>query len=138
MGDVAVREARPTDGEALARAWTDGGRYYVQLDPEIFQVPEGEALVRFFTERPRQLGEGRALFVAEVGAEVVGWVSAVIEPPVQHAEFQLQRELGSVRAHVNAVMVQEDHRGRGVGTALMRHVEAWARDQGAVMISLDT
>lgn len=45
---------------------------------------------------------------------------------------------GATRAHVESVRVADDERGRGVGTDLMRWVEAWAVERGAVLIQLTT
>lgn len=39
---------------------------------------------------------------------------------------------------IQEVMVSEDLRGVGVGSTLIRHVEWWARDQGAAYVSLAT
>jgi ribosomal protein S18 acetylase RimI-like enzyme len=41
------------------------------------------------------------------------------------------------RAHVADIAVREDGRRSGVGTALMRAAERWARDQGLGVVSLD-
>jgi ribosomal protein S18 acetylase RimI-like enzyme len=40
------------------------------------------------------------------------------------------------RAHVEALVVDRDHRRAGVGTALMSAVAAWARERGAVEMVL--
>lgn len=45
---------------------------------------------------------------------------------------------GATRAHVESVRVADDERGRGVGTDLMRWIEAWARDRGAALVQLTT
>lgn len=45
---------------------------------------------------------------------------------------------GATRAHVESVRVSVPERGRGVGTDLMRWVEAWARDRGAALVQLTT
>ncbi|WP_337795855.1 GNAT family N-acetyltransferase [Actinopolymorpha rutila] len=40
-------------------------------------------------------------------------------------------------AYVADVVVTSDLRRRGIGTLLMRHAERWARDRGAVTITLN-
>ncbi|MGN6611326.1 MAG: GNAT family N-acetyltransferase [Angustibacter sp.] len=45
---------------------------------------------------------------------------------------------GATRAHVESVRVADDERGRGVGTDLLRWVEAWAFERGAALIQLTT
>lgn len=61
-----------------------------------------------------------AIFVAEVGGRVVGMVGIS----------------GSGVAELG-MYVAADHRGRGVGSALLEAAIAWARDHGAHQISLD-
>ena len=45
---------------------------------------------------------------------------------------------GATRAQVESVRIADTERGRGVGTDLMRWVEAWARERGAALIQLTT
>ncbi|MGN6299946.1 MAG: GNAT family N-acetyltransferase [Angustibacter sp.] len=45
---------------------------------------------------------------------------------------------GATRAHVESVRVADGERGRGVGTDLMRWIEAWAGERGAALIQLTT
>lgn len=137
MAATTIREAVPADGAALARAWTDGGRYYLQLNAELFQAPAGEPLVEYFTARLGDLDSDSIVFVAEIEGTAVGWISAVLLPADDSAEFQLQREMSTSRVHVNAVMVEEAQRGAGLGTALMRRIESWATERGATTVSLD-
>jgi len=72
--------------------------------------------------RLRRLSEGpdAAVFVAgDAGGAVVGWIH-VAAP----------RDLVSARyAEVRALVVDEPHRGRGIGKALLEAAEAWARER---------
>jgi hypothetical protein len=45
MESFAVRPARPSDAEDLARNWIDGAQHYAELDADAFQVPPTEGLV---------------------------------------------------------------------------------------------
>jgi GNAT superfamily N-acetyltransferase len=121
----------------MARAWIDGGRYYTNLRPEIFQVPDERSTLVSFSELMHGPDSRRVRFVAEIGNEVVGWISATVEQGSETADIHLQRDAGSTKVHINALMVDQDHRYQGVGTALMHHVEAWARSQEATMLTLD-
>jgi len=49
----------------------------------------------------------------------------------------LEDVTGSERAHVADLAVTEGSRRLGVGRALMRAAEAWARDRGLAVLSLD-
>ena len=67
------------------------------------------------------------LIAQEQGGERLGFVSVKVREDVTGAE----------RAHVADLAVGEDARRLGVGRALMRAAEAWAREQGLPVVGLD-
>ena len=139
MEPIVIRPPRASDAAELARNWIEVAQYYVELDPEAFRVPSTDGLVEFFEEsleRPRS--EDAMWLVAEVDGQVVGDVSAHLERPAEDAERQLLRYLGEVRIYVDALGVVQAYRRRGVGMRLMRAIERWARERGAVCAMLDT
>jgi GNAT superfamily N-acetyltransferase len=139
MESLAVRPARPDDAADLARNWIDGARHYAALDADAFQVPPAEGLVAWFEEllrRPRP--DDAVWLVAEVDGRVVGDVAARLEGPAEDASRQVLRDLGRTRLYVDALGVEEAYRRRGVGERLMRAVEEWGRDRGAVRAVLTT
>lgn len=140
MGDeIVVREARPTDGSALSRIWIDVAKYYAELDPDAFQVPDEEGLVQWFED---DLGEGlpdnwRTL-VAEVRGDAAGWVTGHVEPPHPHATRNFVRTITEKRLVVDALIVAPRLWRHGVGSRLMGEIEEWARSRGASLSTLDT
>ena len=44
---VTIREARDEDAVGIARLGQENSRYYVQLAPELFRVPDEEGLIEF-------------------------------------------------------------------------------------------
>jgi len=70
--------------------------------------------------------EHGALFVAEIEGGVVGWIQVVTYPL---PEMDLHAELGGL-------VVNEAHRGQGVGSALMVRAEEWARTQGCLEVRI--
>jgi GNAT superfamily N-acetyltransferase len=58
--------------------------------------------------------------------------------PGPHPEHECVRDQARVRLFVQILVVAGQHRRVGVGTALMREAEAWARRQGATIVALDT
>lgn len=68
-------------------------------------------------------------FVA-VGPEgnVIGWAHVFIVPFIESGP----------NAELGGLVVDEKHRGSGAGRALVERVEAWARERGAVEVSLRT
>jgi GNAT superfamily N-acetyltransferase len=78
----------------------------------------------------RMAGERRAIaIVAERGEEIAGLAAGQIFHAI-HADEPV--------AFLMALVVDETARGGGVGRALVAHVEAWARAQGALRVSLPT
>lgn len=61
------------------------------------------------------------VFGAESDGEVVGWVHV-------QGRLLLEKEPG---AEVCSLVVLEQHRGHGVGHALMKTAESWARERGS-------
>lgn len=137
--EISVRARRPGDGPALARAWLDAGRYYAELAPETFQVPETEGLAEHFERQIVSADRPDVLqVVAEVDGRVVGAAVARIEEAMDSARFQLQRQLGETRLIVDMVVVEEAYRRQGVGRRLMAALEDWGRRRGATRALLDT
>jgi len=136
---IIVRSPRPGDGAQLARAWLEAGRYYAELAPETFQVPETEGLADYM-ERGWKPSDDPDLheLVAEIQGRVVGAATARIERPLDSARYQLQRQFAETRMVVDVVFVEEAFRRMGVGAGLMAALEEWGRDRGATVALLDT
>ena len=136
---ITVRPLRSGDGEDLARAWLDAGRYYAELAPQTFQVPETDGLAEYLERDADDSGEADVRrVVAEVDGRVVGAAAGRIEPPMVSARYQLQRQLSQTRLIVDMVVVEEAFRRSGVGALLMQELEAWGRQRGAAVALLDT
>ena len=136
---VKIREFQHGDGGGLAQVWLDTGRYFTQLDPERFQVPDAAGLAEWM-EESWTLRQGEAQFdrVASLDGQVVGMISAVLHEPLDTAPRQLMRELGLRRLMVNALSVHTAHWRRGIGRQLLQAAESWARSRGAHLVVLDT
>jgi len=105
--EIAVRRARPQDAERLAELATQLG--YPSSAREVARRLE------------RVLGDGgQAVLVAEAVGGVVGWVHVI-------ATFLIESD---PQAEIGGLVVDQNHRGRGVGTLLMSQAEQWARAQG--------
>ncbi|HEV8166314.1 MAG TPA: GNAT family N-acetyltransferase [Actinomycetota bacterium] len=139
MARIEVRPARPGDGGDLARNWIEMGSHYAALDPDAFQAPAADGLTGWFEELLRQPRDDDSIWlVAEVDGRVVGTVDAHLERPADDAARQILRDLARLRLTVDALGVEEAYRRQGVGTRLLRAVEAWGRDRGAARIVLTT
>jgi GNAT superfamily N-acetyltransferase len=106
--DVAIRPAGPGDAPAV-------GVLMAQLGYPAAEAETAVRLGRLLT------APGHALLVAVIGAHPVGLAHAVLLP--------LLEDDGS--AFLVALVVDEAHRGRGIGARLVGAVEAWAAAAGA-------
>jgi GNAT superfamily N-acetyltransferase len=103
--EMQIRAAGPGDEAAVARLTAQLGYEPVGIEDRL------DTLYR----RP-----GDVVLVAETGGEVVGWVHAHDAALVQVPRF----------AELGGLVVAEEHRGRGVGEALLQAAEAWAATRG--------
>jgi GNAT superfamily N-acetyltransferase len=101
---LKIRRARPGDVARLAELAGELG----------YPTTTAEMKVRFRRVKPAALN---AIFVAEDGGEVTGWihvgVSYLLEVPL--------------RAEINGLVVSATTRSRGIGARLLEAAEAWAR-----------
>lgn len=132
VGDFIIRAAVDRDTVSLAHAWKEFGRYYAEIDATEFRVPDDEGLPEWFESRLRaDEGEDASWLVADRGGDVMGFLQAEIWRPPEDADRQLMREVAEPILKVNSLMVLEEERGAGVGTALMKAAETWAKERGA-------
>lgn len=110
---TSVREAGPGDAEAIADLLADIGH---PVSPS--EVPRR---LEAFAEGP-----GKVL-VAVDGSGVIGVVT-VNRLALLHRDTPV--------AFLNALVVHADHRGRGVGRALVDAVQSQARDWGCATVEL--
>ena len=142
MANILVRDARVGDGEGMTTCWLDFGRYYATISPEHFRVPDADGQAAEFdaatARRIHQADADKCMLVAETDSRVVGFVGARVAQPWDTAPRQVMRELSQVRVETTVLAVAEAYRRQGVGTRLMEAAEAWARNRGAVLATVDT
>lgn len=120
---VAVRMGAPGDAQAL-------GRQFFALWP-YGSVEEHEAeAAAILAGRPGSTLP-LVVLVAEVDGRVVGFVEVGLR---SHAdECDMRRPVGFIEGWY----VEADHRRRGVGGALVRAAEDWARSHGCTEMASD-
>jgi GNAT superfamily N-acetyltransferase len=114
--EVTIRDARPSDAPRLAELVSELG------------YPSTVAAV---AARLELLGaaESDRVVVAEWNGEVVGLASLHVNQPLEYDKPV---------ARVSALVVDELHRGRGIGEALVAELEAEARRRRCCLIYLTT
>lgn len=140
MNDVQVRAARTGDGAGCAQVWTDAGRYFAQLNPDLAQTPKTAGLAAWFEAmiKATRDQENKLTLVAADGEHVAGLLFATLHEPATDTTRQLERDLGRRRVHVDALAVSESDRRRGVGSALMAAADDWSRTHKAEIITVET
>ena len=111
--NVKIRPARLTDATAFASLATQLG-----YNSSPSQVEKRLTAVLHDSKH--------LILAADAAGEVVGWAHAYLCCLV---ETDMYVELGGL-------VVDESHRGRGVGAKLLAEVEKWARQNGARAVSL--
>jgi GNAT superfamily N-acetyltransferase len=106
--DVAIRPASDGDIDALASLSTQLG------------YPSSADAMRKRFNRVRQRNIGEVFVAVDPESRVVGWTHVV-------ERFHLEDE---PFVELAGLVVDESARGVGVGAALLRAAESWAREQG--------
>jgi ribosomal protein S18 acetylase RimI-like enzyme len=128
--DITIRRAIPDDYDALCEIMDEVDRLHREHLPHIFRQPEGPVRERDFLVG--QMSDANVgLFVAEVDGKVVGMAHGLVRdtPPLP---ILVPRRYASI----DNVGVKQEFRRAGIGRALMRHAEQWARTQGADSVEL--
>jgi GNAT superfamily N-acetyltransferase len=113
--DLAIRDARLDDSAAIAALLDQLG------------YPTDPAAVGPRLERLRVVGD--RVVVAEVDGVVAGLAHLQVTPAIERAR---------PAAKIAALVVDEAHRGSGVGRALMEELEREARARGCELLFLTT
>ncbi len=135
---VRIRAARADDAPVLAAAWEEFGRYYAEIDPARFTVPSPEGLTDWVASCLDEAGEDEAWLLAEDDEDFLGYVKASIRRPNANAGRAVMRDATRIMLTIDALIVREPVRRRGIGTALLRAAESWGRANGASALFLST
>jgi ribosomal protein S18 acetylase RimI-like enzyme len=129
--DVSIRPAVAGDAAAVAELYLEAARHGAELDPFVFVVPHRSVVL---PKIERMIGEGSpAILVAEPDeGRILGYVIVLMDP-VPGGTYRPVRY-----GFVDDIVVTRTERGRGIGSALIRAAETWARERGAEAMRLDT
>ena len=125
-----VREAVDTDYDQVCRLYAIGDELHQDQLPHIFQRVEGPARDAEYVQSLVH-GDDFGLFVAEVEDQLVGLVS--VRASWTAAVPMLVRRTYAV---VDILVVKKGFRRQGIGTALMKRAQSWARQKGLESIEL--
>ena len=132
QGGLTVRAAEPADVGTIAGLYLEVAAEVVAREPILRHVPNASEVQRRCQSRIAEVD--REVLVAVSGNAVVGFVDASLQ---RHEGGGTYHRTG-IDVYVEELIVTASQRRRGVGTALMRAIEAWGRNAEARMIWLDT
>lgn len=107
------RRARPKDAKAIANLATQLG-----YPTSALQVA---SRMRVALKNPKHL-----ILTALSDRHVIAWVHGYVSGPLESDPY----------VEIGGLVVDESHRGKGVGTALLDRVESWARQKRCETISV--
>ena len=128
---VDIRRATLADYDQLCQLFEQGDIQHRNALPRMFRAQPGPA--RSYDYVAGLLADQeQAVIVAESGPLLVGVALAQI-----HRTPDIPILVPRRYAHVGDLVVSEDHRRSGIGSALMRAVRTWAASQGVAEIQLN-
>ena len=129
--EISIRKATIDDYNAMCELFDEIDALHRDNLPRLFRKPGGAA-----RERDYYSGliadENNALFVAEAGGELVGFVHAVLKETPALPVF-----VPRCYAIVDGIVVKSRFQNRGTGKTLMEKMQAWAIAKGATSIELN-
>ncbi len=127
---VDICHAVPDDAARLADIYLDSARYHAWLDPDLYQVPDFDSIVRQFAEDLS--GARSTALVAMIGGADAGFATISIVEPGTRASMIRPRIVADV-----GLAVRAGYRRQGVGRLLMVAAEEWAVRHQAEQMTLD-
>lgn len=129
---VAIRRATAADLPALGVLGASLLRDHYAFDPQRFMAPRGDPESGYAWFLGTQLKQDDvAVFVAEQGGSVVGYLYAALEP-------ESWKELREAAGYIHDIVVVPEARRHGVASALVETACAWFRSVGAPRVVLGT
>ncbi len=126
---MEIRKAREQDIDAILELNRQIGEVHFAQAPQVFCPPSPE-------ERAFLLAaiaaEGRLFCVAEQDGAVAGFLTARID--INETIPFLSKE---PICRIGTLVVDEGHRSRGIGKALIAHCDEWGKAQGASQLRLE-
>lgn len=129
--EISVRKATADDYNSLCELFDEIDALHRDKLPHIFQKPSGAA-----REQDYYSGliadENVALFVAQAGEKLVGFVNAIVRDTPALPVFVPRRYV-----IVNGIVVKSGFQSRGIGKILMDKMQEWAIARGVTSIELN-
>jgi GNAT superfamily N-acetyltransferase len=114
----------PSSGVTIRLATIDDAEAVARLSDQLGYPSTEEETTRRLLQVNAQ--SGHAVYVAEADGSLMGWVHVFVNHSL----------LADMPAEVAGLVVDENHRGHGVGRVLMEQAERWAQERGCRSVRL--
>ncbi len=125
-----IRPATLDDYPALCALWDEVNAVHAAAAPGVYRQPDGPCVSREYVASLID-GADAAILVAEGSAGVLGFAQVTVSDAAD-IPIHVPRRLGTV----GTLSVGAAFRRQGIGTALMRAAEEWARAHGATSLNV--
>ncbi len=129
--EMSVRKATVDDYNSLCELFDEIDALHRDHLPNIFQKPSEAAREQDYVSG-LIADENVALFVAEAGGKLVGFVHAIVRDAPAVPVFVPRRY-----AVVDSIVVRSGAQNHGIGRTLMEKMQEWAIAKGATSIELN-
>lgn len=126
---MEIRKAREQDIDAILELNRQIGEIHFTQAPQVFCPPSPEERAFLLAAI---VAEGRLFCVAEQEGAVAGFLTARID--INETIPFLSKE---PICRIGTLVVDEGHRSRGIGKALIAHCDEWGKAQGASQLRLE-
>jgi GNAT superfamily N-acetyltransferase len=123
--EIEIRPVTLDDLETLIDIYLDTAVHHATIDPDVFAVPAREDVAVRLRRRIEGRGKTGEYVAAIVDERMAGSASVDIADSLGPGNM-----IRSVPTAEFGVSVVEGYRGRGIGRALIGHLERWAADRG--------
>lgn len=129
MIDLTIRLATAQDFEQVGIVFAEENQFHADLVPEIIQTAVPIMTQEWYDDVLND--PNQTLFVAEMGAEVVGVALVELRNNIDDPIFRTCRY-----GHIIDIAVAAARRGHGIGRMLMERIHQWGHAQGISEIEL--
>jgi GNAT superfamily N-acetyltransferase len=129
---IEIRAVSVDDLEVLIDIYLDTATHHAAIDPAWFHIPERDDVAVRLRRRIDGRGSTGEYVAAMLDGRMVGSASIDIEDP-PHPGSMMRR----IPTAEFGVSVVQGYRGRGIGRALIGHLESWAAEHGIERIVLN-
>jgi ribosomal protein S18 acetylase RimI-like enzyme len=131
MFALKIRTASPSDLDGVYQVFLLSDNLHRQAHPEIFQqTHEPESTKEYLINAIKS--EDAAVLIAEHHGEIIGGILAWVRQTPNNPVFVPRTYL-----NIDNLVVAQEFRRQGVGSALMEHIQHWSEERGIEQIQLN-